>query len=296
MAAAFLVSILAIPGLALAQSDATEGLLVRVNGDVTVPANQNTSTVVVISGDLVMEGNAETVVVVQGHAVISGATIETLVVVSGSVSLTNGAFIDGDVYAPNSTVTDDGSVTISGEVVTEFSDFAIAWLFFGFIFAIGFGIATILSALLFAAIAPGTARRATGAIKSDLGGVALAGVFLWIVLPLVATLLMLTVVGIPSALFVFFLLLPAFAFAGYLVAGIYVGNLLVDRDQEKAHPYLAAFVGTLILMLVNFIPFLGGLMGAVAVLAGGASLALLAWRGFRSDSAIANTHAVEAAD
>lgn len=280
-------SVLAIPGVALAQSsDTSDGVLVRVKGDATLEAGEEAGTVVVVGGDLTMRGTAKTVVVVDGTANIDGATIETLVVVQGEVFMTNGATVTGDVYIPNSDLNDDGSVEVSGDVVRNYADFAAAFAFFGMIFIIGVGVASILSVLLMAGVAPGLIRRAEDVILEEFGKVALAGVFFWIVLPIAAALLLLTIVGTPTSLAVWFFVMPALAFVGYLVSAILIGHWVVDRDRSASHPYAAGAVGALILMAAGFIPFVGGLVGAAAVLVGAASLALLAWRSFRSADSV----------
>jgi hypothetical protein len=278
-----LLAVLAIPSVALAQnSDASEGVLVRVKGDATIEAGEEAGIVVVVGGDLTMRGTAKTVVVVDGKANIDGATIETLVVVRGEVSLANGATVSGDIYIPNSDIDDDGSVEVSGDVVRNYADFAAAFAFFGIIFIIGAGVASILSVLLMAGVAPGLVRRAEDVILEDFGKVALAGVFFWIVLPIAAVLLLLTIVGMPTAFAVWFVVMPALAFVGYLVSAILIGHWIVDKDRSASHPYAAGAVGALIIMAANFVPFVGGLLGTTAALVGAAALALLAWRSFRS--------------
>ena len=278
-----LTVILAIPGVALAQQyDPDEGVLVRVAGDATLAEGEVAGTVVVVGGDLTMNGTASTVVVVDGTATISGATVETLVVVRGEAVLSDGAVVTGDIWIPESDITDDGSVTVGGEIVSSYREFFAALAFFGFIFAIGIGIATILGALVFAAIAPGLARKAEDAIRTDFGKVALGGVFLWIVLPIAAVFLLFTIIGSVTAISIWVLVLPAFAWVGYLVSAVFLGHLMVDRDRSARHPYGAAALGAGILMVASFIPFLGSLVSAAAVLVGGAALALLAWRSFRS--------------
>jgi hypothetical protein len=76
--------------------------------------------------------------------------------------------------------------------------------------------------------------------------------------------------------------MPIFAFLGYIAVGIWLGELMVARDGGEGHPYLAAFVGTAVLLLVGIVPGLGWIVGMLASLLGGSALALLAWQAFRS--------------
>ena len=277
----------ALPALpaaaAVSDSAGTDGgVLVRVAGDVAVPASRSVDVVVVVQGDLSLEGKVEVVVVVDGTAALTGATVGTLVVVGGEAVLRDGTVVTGDVVLPNSTMDRDGSSRIDGEVVTDLSGFQRALTFVNIVLAVGGALLTILAALLLAAIAPGTVRSAVTAIRADTGRVAIGGLVFWLALPLAAVPLLLTVVGAPTALAIWLLVLPAVAFAGYIVSAIWIGQLIVDRRGERHHPYVAALVGTALLLAVGLIPFLGGLVGFAAAIVGGSALALTAWRSFRS--------------
>ena len=75
---------------------------------------------------------------------------------------------------------------------------------------------------------------------------------------------------------------PAAAFAGYLVAGIWIGEWLLYRGSaaRPERPYLAAVLGLVVLQLISIIPF----VGAIASLFGFGAVLLLAWRVFRQPS------------
>ena len=83
----------------------------------------------------------------------------------------------------------------------------------------------------------------------------------------------------PLGFALMFMVWPAAAFAGYLVAGIWIGDWLLYRGDRPlpARPYLASVVGLLVLQIVSLIPF----VGAIASLFGFGAVLLLAWRIFR---------------
>ncbi len=283
-ALAFMLLAAALPASAATtgSADSQQGVLVRVAGDVQVPASETIDVVVVVQGDLTMEGTATVVVVVNGTATLRGASVETLVVVDGAAVLSEGTIVSGDVVVPSSTITDDGSTRIDGSVVDDLSGFTTVFRILDVVLTIGGAIVTVLAALLFAAIAPRTIRSATSAVRTQPGQVALSGLLFWIALPLLAVALLISVIGAPTAFAIWVGLMPAVAFAGYLVSAIWLGELLVDRRRERAHPYAAALLGAVILVLVGLVPILGALVGLVAALVGGSALVLLAWRAFRS--------------
>ena len=104
-----------------------------------------------------------------------------------------------------------------------------------------------------------------------------------IVIPFVAVLAMFTVIGAPLGFAILFMVSPAAAFVGYLVAAIWIGDLVLNRGTSPGtedRPYLAAIVGVLVLWLISLVPF----VGAIASLFGLGAVLLLAWRTFRQPS------------
>ena len=93
---------------------------------------------------------------------------------------------------------------------------------------------------------------------------------------------MVTVVGAPLGLGILFGLWPLMAFLGYLVAGIWIGDWILHRvspNVVRERPYLASFVGILILQVLGIIPP----AAAIASLFGFGAVILMAWRSFRGE-------------
>jgi hypothetical protein len=85
------------------------------------------------------------------------------------------------------------------------------------------------------------------------------------------------VVGIPLAIGL--AVLWAFtAFLGWLVAGLWLGQLILSRSRTAARPYGAAFLGMIVLMLISFIPFVGPIMSLLGL----GAVTLAGWRVLRS--------------
>lgn len=282
LVAGFAVMMVLAPTVVGAQTEDDQGVLIRVNGDALLAEDQDAGLALLVRGRLVVNGTAKTVVVVNGTAVLDGATVDTLVVVRGRAVLREGTVITGDVWLTDTTLERADGVRIDGTVRRNAGGGVLVGLWIlGIIIAIGLGVLAILGALTFAAVAPGTARRAGAAIRHSFGRVVLAGLVLWLAVPIVGGLLFATIIGVPTAIAIWLGLLPIMAFLGYIVTGIWLGELIVARDGGEGHPYLASFVGVLLLVIAGIIPGLGGLIGFLAALLGGSALALLGWRGFR---------------
>jgi len=97
---------------------------------------------------------------------------------------------------------------------------------------------------------------------------------------IVAIIAIVTIVGAPLGLGVLLGFLPLLAFAGFLVAGIYVGEEILGTRKEPLaqHPYRGALLGIVLLQIIGIVPVVGGLVTAVASLIGFGAILLLAWR------------------
>lgn len=284
-ASLLLLSLLLVAGPAGAQTSSSEddSVLVRVNGDVTVPAGESHGVIVVVEGDLEFEGTATTIVMVSGTADLVGATVETLVVVDGTANLGAGTLVTGDVHLVDSDIVRDPTATVEGSIESGTgAGFSRGFWIIGLLLMIGWAVLTLLAALALAAIAPQFARRAGRTITGDLGPTILAGLILWIVAPILGVILFSTIVGVPTALAIWFALLPAVGLIGFLVAGVRLGEYITRGTEGIGHPYLAALIGVLALVIVGAIPFLGPIVVAVAGFVGSGAVALHAFRAVRS--------------
>ena len=272
-----------LPRMAYSQpQEEGQGVLVRVNGDVNIGKEAENTVVVVVNGDLTLARAAKVVVVVNGTATLSGADVAEVVAVNGTVRLQDSTVIQNNLNLINATL-DRGKGSRIGGMTRR--DTGVQWgrgLFvFGILFSIGYGIAVILSGLVAAAVAPSGLREAGRLMTDEVGPALLAAIGVWFGLPIVAVVALATLVGIPFGLGVLFFLLPALAFLGYLTTGIRIGDLAVEalRGQpEPSHPYLAAVIGLILLVLATWIPVLGMLVAALAMLMGAGGLVLTAWR------------------
>ncbi len=280
--AVFLVmAILAAPAAAQTAGDG-ESVLVRVSGDLVVPAGEDNGLVVVVEGDLDFQGTATTVVVVNGNADFTDATLETLIVISGSANLGADTVVTGDVQLVDSDLTQDPTATVEGSVNRGVgSEIASGFWVVGFLFMIGWAILVVLAGLLMAAVAPDLARRAGRTITEDLLPSILAGLVLWIPIPIAAALVFATIVGIPTALAIWLFALPVLGFVGFIVAGIRLGEYAIARDGGTGHPYLASLLGVGALVIAGAIPIIGPIVVTIASFLGSGALALEAFRSAR---------------
>lgn len=270
------------PGWLAASSAAWSGTgtVISVDGSVDVPAGDRVDTVVVVRGTATIEGAARTVVVLHGDATLTGATADNVVVVDGTVNLAAGTTVTGGVATLHGDVVRDPSAIVAGRITTldtSVAALAIALVPFLIVLGVGFLVATVASALGLAAFGARQVRSAEALITREPGPVLLAGLIGAIGLPLLFGIVTLTVIGAPVGLAALLVGLPLLAFAGWLVAAIWIGDWLLARHGtlEPAHPYRAAILGVIVLTVAGLLP----LVSAIATLFGAGSILLAAWRG-----------------
>ncbi len=288
-----------VPGVLAADGTLvhTGRVLLSTSGDLTVAAGEQADLVVVISGTARIAGIVNTIVVVDGSAILNGATTETLVAVRSPVTLGAGTVVLGDVATFDSLVTRVGNASVGGSIRDVAGDLAGIGFALGpalLLFFLGFAIATVAAGLLLAALAARQVRAAEAMISHEPVQTLVAGLAGTIVPVAAVIALFMTIIGAPLAFGILFFLLPAAAFIGYLVAAIWIGDLILDRTSPgvvRERPYLAAVIGLVVLAIVTALPF----VTAIASLFGFGAVVLLGWRTFRSGSAAAPAPSVRAA-
>lgn len=121
-------------------------------------------------------------------------------------------------------------------------------------------IATIVFALVLALMFPKILENAAVLTKKSPGKTILHGLVAWIVAPVVILILLMTVVGIPVALFALFawtiIMMVSSSFSGYIL-----GKLILNKSKS---PILIMLVGASIIAVAMMIPFLNFFVFIVA--------------------------------
>jgi hypothetical protein len=260
----------------------TGRVLIAGQGDITLPAGEHADAVIVFNGTATIRGEANTVAVFGGTALLEGAHVDALLVTDGAARIDAASTVFGDVRTLDATV-EAPPGTVQGTVRGLEADFAAAAIFLapalGLLY-LGLTVALVVVGLVVAALAGRQVRAATRLIHTDLGPTIGAGLLGLVLPPLVAVLLAVTVIGIPAALGLLVVVWPTIAFVGYLVAGVWLGELLLGRTGGAAdaeRPYLATIVGLVLLQVLSIIPLVGAVVGFL----GFGAVLLAAWRVFR---------------
>jgi hypothetical protein len=275
-----------VPTAAFAADTAskTSGVLFRVNGDVLVAAGETVDSVVVINGNVVVDGRVnDNLWVINGNATISGSVGGDIVVIRGTVDLKPSATVK-NVSLVRSDETRENGATITGSTHSYSGSLpGIGWGVRLLIW-LSFTLLVLVAGLVFAATGGRQLSEMVGLIGARTGQSILAAVILWIAVPIAAIIALVTLVGIPIGIGILLFLLPALWFLGYLVSGTALGVVLLralHTAQHRDHPYVAALLGLLLLQVAGLVPVIGWTVAFFAGLLGGGVLAYRLWAGWR---------------
>ncbi len=285
VSATFLALLILVPVAAAADpwDVRDEHLVLSTGGDITLAAGQHADILVVVDGTATIEGDAGSVVVINGTANFVGASTAGIVAIRSHVTLDAGSVVTDDIVALDSVVTPAAGASVQGTVIDLAQDLGGAAILIASALAlmyVAFVISAIAAGLALAGVAGKQVREAGTLISREPVTTVVAGVVGIVGTVVVGTLAIVTIVGLPLGLWILALVLPTLLVAGYLVAGIWIGDMILARtspDVVRERPYLAAVLGVAVLGVIGIIP----VIGAIPVIVGFGAVVLAMSRAVR---------------
>ncbi len=245
----------------------TNVAVVVVSGDVVVPRGETVDDVFVAVGDVRIAGEVKgDVVVFDGDVRVSGRIGGDLFTADGIASLLPSAEVGGDVRYGDEHPHVSLDARVHGDVTKEGWPDAgdlTAWIG-SFVVRLAIALSLLILGALLLLVAPRAADSLYARSRERVGPTLAIGIAILIVLPLLAVIAAITVVGIPFALGLGLAFAP-FAAVAYSVAAYALGRRLLGPPR---HRLLALLAGLAILRLLALVPFLGFLVGLVALIWG----------------------------
>jgi hypothetical protein len=266
-------------GVVVAADEVINGPVVSVDGPATINGTVN-DDVYVGDGRLVIRGQVTgDVVVVHGDAFITGRVGGDLVTLTGRVTTEDGAQVNGDVRSRKTP--DVAAGTVRGDVKKLNLGNLLGGVLIGFLIFlwVSVTVSVAILGLLFVLLFP-RAADATAAAGRRFWPTLGWGVLVGIVGPILAVLVLATIVGIPLGLGTLSAL-NVLAPLGYVASSLILGRLMVKGTSMGAR-IGAFFVGFGILRVVALIPGIGFLVWFLVCIYGLGALAQAAWRAGRS--------------
>jgi hypothetical protein len=248
-----------------------------ITGRLIVPEGESVEHALIFNGPATIEGTvAQSLVVFNGRTEIIGTVAGDLVVFKGDVVLRSGSRVGGDVVSLEAPQVEDGA-TIGGDI----EDLQGRWNYWDatFIGRLAWWLAFTVSSLvlgmgLLLLASAGLDAISIRAMRERLGGTIGFGLLVFLLLPVVAVLLLVTIVGIPLGIFLLLALALVYS-VGYVIGALAIGRLLVKPPTSRYFAFLAGWGALRVLALI---PFVGGLAWLVATVLGLGTL----WVGARA--------------
>lgn len=149
-------------------------------------------------------------------------------------------------------------------------DLSRRWNFYDITFVgrfawwLAYTVSTLVLGLVLLLLAPRLDPASVRALRTQLAGTIGFGLLWFVLLPIVAVLLLVTIVGIPLGLFLLLALALVYSVA-YVVGVLAIGRLVVKETSSRFVAFLAGWAAFRALALV---PFVGGIAFAVAAVLG----------------------------
>jgi hypothetical protein len=272
------LAILGLTGRAAAQvTRGADDDQVVLTGSLFVPEGETVGAAVIFDGPVTIAGTVtKSLVVFHGDVEITGTVRKDVVVFDGDVTVRSGAEVGGNIVSTATPRVEQGA-TVSGTTqrITGRFDFGdigfasrIAWW-------IGYSSSTLILGMLLLLLAPGLDIALAKAVRERIGAVIGFGALWFFLLPVVAVLLLVTVVGIPLGLFLLLALALLYTVA-YVAGALAVGRLLVKAPASSR--FLAFLLGWGTLRAAALVPVLAGLAFTVAAILGFGVVAVAARR------------------
>ena len=277
--AAIVAALLAVPGVALAQTALTdqEGFVLQVNRPTVIGANEIIDGVVGISGDVLIDGVVTgTLWVFDGTATVNGRVNGDIMVVDGVLNLGPTANVQ-NVSLIRGTLHRDAGATVTGTLnqQSEFIHFGWGGAVFSILVWAAMTLLVVLAGFAFVALGRAQLAGAGSLVTGRPLESVLAALAVWVGLPFLAVLAMVTLIGIPVGIALLVVVLPTLWVLGYLVVSAKLGAELLrltGRTDGEARPYLTMVAGLLVVQIAGLIPFIGGLAIFLAGFVGSGTL------------------------
>lgn len=270
-----------------AMDDDDNSFIFQVNRPATVATGDMVDVVVVIDDNAVIDGQVtDALIVVNGTATVNGFVTGDIVVAEGNLIVNDGATAN-NITLFRSEMTRGEGATITGDVTEESSYTGFTWgmTIFSVVFWIGTTIAVLLAGLAVMALFGRQMDAAVQTINARPLESVVAGLVTWVLLPIVAILTFITIIGIPVGLGLLFVVIPLLALMGYMVAAYWLGARVVTMTNIRAGRYLSLGIGLVLLVLVGAIPWFGGVVTFFATLFGTGALIYLLYARRRGEEA-----------
>jgi hypothetical protein len=243
--------------------------IVKIGSDVKIEAGQKVYNVVVVGGQITVSGTVEKSVVAVGGSVVLTRTA----VVGGNVVSIGGVIVIARDAEVGGSLTEINSSNLNEIFATAVSSEWKGWSWIFAVISLSIFLVILVSAMLIVALLPKPVRVVSEAIHENTFKVVLCGLLGLVLIAPLALLLTISVVGI-ALIPLEMIFVVCSVLLGFIAVGRFAGRAVFHILGRKDPSILReTFWGLIILWLIGWIPYIGWMVKAIAIVVGlGAAL------------------------
>ncbi len=219
-----------------------------------------------------------------GGSVVIGGTIDgNTTICADDIRILQSARIQGDLEYTSDKEIEIPAGTVIGDVVYKRSEKKVEDIYSKTTSSIISFLSILLIGLLMVRFTGNTTIRVSDTIATQILKSLGSGVLLLIAIPLIAMILMITVIGIPLGLIVLFAYI-VILYISKIFVGLAIGRRIVTyAKKEISSPYWHLVVGLIVIAFATRIPLVGFLISLIVILAGLGAL-VMTWKSMSDES------------
>lgn len=242
----------------------TETSIFKIGSDVTIEKGQKIHSVVTIGGQITVGGLVEKSVVAVGGSVVLTKTA----VVKGNVVSLGGVIVIAKEAVVGGDLTEINSSNLYETLTTALSSEWEGWSWIFAVISLSIFLVILVLALLIAALLPKPVRIVSEAIHENTFKVILCGILGLVLIAPLALLLTISIVGI-ALIPLEVIVVVCSVLLGFIAVGRILGGKVL-RLFKRPNPGIVreTFWGLLILWLIGWVPYIGWMVKAIAIVIG----------------------------
>jgi hypothetical protein len=238
--------------------------VVKINSDVVIEENTKVRNVIVLGGQVTVNGTVEQhIVAIGGSAVLTRTAVVggDVVALGGIIALGNGADVRG-------TITEINSSNISDAISDLLSDDWEGWSWLFALFSVVVFLATLIVAMPIVTLIPKPIVTISEGIAQHTYRATIAGFIGLLMIAPVAVLLTLSVIGIVLIPLEMILVICASIF-GFIAVARNLGERVLSLAKKPNNSLVRQiFWGLLVLWIIGWIPYVGWMIKVLAIVLG----------------------------
>lgn len=257
-----LLFILFFPWVGTGHADSSN--VVKIGSDLTIERDIKVRNVLVIGGQITVEGTVENRVIAIGGPIVLTGTSE----VGGDVFALGGIVVRGKGARVHGNITEINTEDISDAISTALSDEWEGWSWIFAIISISIFLGVLVLTVLVVFFIPGPLRVISEAVREKPFKAMMLGVVGFMVVVPLAVLLAMSVVGIFLIPLEMVIVLCA-VLLGFIAISHLVGNYFLTMIKRKNRSVMRETIwGLIILWVIGWVPYVGWIIKVTAIVLG----------------------------